>query len=292
MAGAYKYLPAGLESRLRRLAIKVRLPVEGGLQGVHRSPHHGSSVEFADYREYTHGDSPALIDWAVYARTDHYVIRRYQEETNLRGYLLLDTSESMAFRLLGPCTKLDYAATLAASIMYLLASQGDAAGLTLFNEAVVTQIPPARTLEGLRPMLLALEEIQPRGRTGLAAALHRLAEEVRSRSLVLVISDLLQDPAEILRGLQHLRHNGHEVCVLHVLDAAELDLGFENLVELRELETGARLVIQAGEIREAYRQEVLKYLDELRRGCADCLAQYRLLDTRTPVEEALHALWH
>jgi uncharacterized protein (DUF58 family) len=288
-APAYKFLPPELADRLRGLGLSVRKPVEGGLQGLHRSPHMGSSVEFADYREYTPGDPPNLIDWAVYARTDRYVIRRYQEETNLRAYLVLDTSESMAFRELGRHSKMDYACYLAASLMYILVSQADAAGLMLFSDAPGKFFPPTGTLEGLRPMLLGLEDIKPAGRSKIDAALHQLAEQVQRRSLVILISDLLQNPADIVRGLQHLHHNRHEILVLQPLDPAELALQFSGMSELRELETGERLPVQADELREAYAQEVQKFLDEIRRGCLDCLADYWLVDTRAPVEEVLHA---
>ncbi len=289
MIAPYKFLPPELADRLRGLGVTVRRPVEGALQGLHRSPHHGASVEFADYREYTRGDPPNRIDWAVYARTDRHVIRRYQEETNVRAYILLDTSESMAFREAGKLSKMDYACFLAAGLMFALISQSDSAGLTLFNDAVQKQFPPVGSLGGLRPLLLALEEIKPSGRSNIEKALHTLAEQIQRRSLVVLISDLLQNPAEIIRGIQHLQHNKHEVLVLHTLDAAEVNLNFSGFADLRELETGARLPVHADEIREAYAQEVQKYLDELRRGCLGSLADYQFMDTRTPVEEALHA---
>ena len=286
---AYKYLPPSLAERLRELGLAVRKPVEGGLQGLHRSPHHGSSVEFADYREYSRGDPPNLIDWAVYARSDRHVIRRYQEETNLRAYLLVDTSASMGFRELGLHSKLEYACFLAASLMCVLLNQADAAGLTLFNETIGQSFPPTGSLEGLRPMLLALEASKPAGRSQIDRALHHLAEKIQRRSLVIVISDLLQSPADIVRGLQHLHHNKHELLVLQTLDPAELGLSFSGLSELRDLETGARLPVHADDLREAYAEEVQKFLDEIRRGCLDCLADYHLIDTRWPVEETLHA---
>ncbi len=289
MSAAYKFLPPELADRLRGLGVTVRRPVEGAMQGLHRSPHHGASVEFSDYREYTRGDPPNRIDWAVYARTDRHVIRRYQEETNLRAYILLDTSESMAFRDAGRRSKMDYACHLAAGLMFVLINQSDAAGLTLFNDEVRKTFPPVASLGGLRPLLLGLEEIKPAGRSQIERALHTLAEQIQRRSLVILISDLLQPPADIIRGIRHLQHNQHEVLVLHVLDAAEMALNFSGFTELRELETGARLPVHADEIREAYAQEVQKYLDELRRGCLGSLADYQFMDTRTPVEEALHA---
>jgi uncharacterized protein (DUF58 family) len=283
----YKYLPPELAERLRRLGLTVRRPVEGAMQGLHRSPRHGASVEFADYREYAPGDPPGSIDWAVYARSDRYMIRRYQEETNLRGYILLDMSESMLFKEQGIHSKKDYAAFLAASLLYILVSQSDSAGLILFNDTIQKSFPAVGTVEALRPLLLALEEAESTGRSGIEKTLHAVAEQVRSRSLIILISDLLQHPGEILRGLRHLQHNGHQVVLLHVLDGAELRLTLTGRVDLRELETGARLTVDADELREAYEQEVKLYLDELRRGCADCSATYRLIETRQPLEEAL-----
>ena len=289
MTPAYKFMPPELADRLRGLSLSVRRPVEGAMQGLHRSPHHGSSVEFADYREYAPGDPPNRIDWAVFARTDRHVIRRYQEETNLRAYLLLDTSESMAFRDLGLHTKMDYACFLAAGLMFALVSQSDAAGLTLFNDSIGKSFPPVASVGGLRPLLLSLEEIKPSGRSQIGKALHHIAEQVTRRSLIILISDLLQDPTDTIRGLQHLHHNRHEIMVLQPLDPAELSLNFSGLVELRELETGDRLPVHVDDIREAYAAEVRKFLEEIRRGCGGCQAEYHLVNTRTPIEEALHA---
>ena len=289
MSATYKFLPPELADRLRGLGVNMRRPVEGALQGLHRSPHYGSSVEFADYREYAPGDPPNRIDWSVYARSDRYVIRRYQEETNVRAYVLLDTSESMAFRDAGKLSKMDYACYLAASLMFMLVGQSDAAGLTLFNDGVQKTLPPVSSMGGLRPMLQALEAVKPAGPSKIEQALHTLAEQVRRRSLIILISDLLQNPADTIRGIRHLQHNKHEVLVLHVLDAAEINLNFGGLSELRELETGARLPVHGDEVREAYAGEVRKFLDEVRRGCLGSHADYHLVDTRVPVEEMLHA---
>lgn len=286
----YKYLPANLAERLRGLGITVRRPVEGQMQGLHRSPHHGSSVEFSEYREYTPGDPVDLIDWAVYARSDRYVIRRFHEETNLRAYILLDTSESMAFRDEGPVSKMDYASYLAAGIMYVLVNQGDSAGLVTFDSGMGKVFEPVGTFDGLRPLLLWLEEIDPSGRSDIEEAVHEAAVMLRSRSLVVIISDLLQNPSQVLRGIRHLFHDGHNVMILHVMDPSELRLSFAGTAELRELETGRRMVVEVDEIRDAYGTEVGRYLDELRIGCTECLADYHLIETSNPVEESLRLL--
>jgi uncharacterized protein (DUF58 family) len=171
--------------------------------------------------------------------------------------------------------------------MYVLVNQGDAAGLVTFDQQIVKAFPPVGSFEGLRPLLLHLEEVKPTGRTDVEAALHQAAEMITRRSLVILISDLLQDPAKILRGLRHLQHDGHDLTVLHVLDPGEVRLSFAGHAELRELETHAKLVIEADELRDAYAREVDRYLAELRQGCADLPAEYHLVDTRRPVEEAL-----
>lgn len=284
----YKYLPPALADRLSAMGITVRRPVVGAQQGLHRSPNFGSSVEFAEYREYRPGDSPSLIDWAVYARSDRYMIRRFQEETNLRAYILLDTSESLLYREAGPMTKMEYACHLAAGLMYILVHQSDWVGLMTFDQKLQKIFPPVGSFEGLRPLLRHLETIVPKGRSQIETALHEAADHIQARSLVILISDLLQNPNEILRGLRHLHHDGHDLTVLHVLDSSEIHLPFDGLVELRELETGRKQVIEATEIRAAYTRAVERYLETLRRGCTECLADYFLVETKLPVEEALH----
>ena len=288
----YKYLPPELADQLRHLGLTVRRPVEGPMQGLHKSPHFGSSVEFAEYREYSPGDPPNLIDWAVFARSDRYMIRRFREETNLRAHILLDTSESLAYREFGRLSKMDYASYLAAALMYILISQGDSVGLLTFESRLGATFEPAGSLEGLRPLLLGLEDIRPAGRSHIEHAVHEVAGLLRSRSLVILISDLLEKPEDIVRGIWHLHHDGHDVLVLHVMDGGEMSLAIEGSAELRELETGARMVVEVDELREAYGREIHRYLEELRLGCAGCMATYHFVDTRAPVEETLMRIAH
>jgi len=215
------------------------------------------------------------------------VIRRFHEETNLRAHILLDTSESLAFRDEGSVSKLDCACSLAAGLMFILVNQGDTVGLTTFDNRMQTVFEPVGTFDGLKPMLLGLEALRPAGESDIEAVLHQVAGVVRSKSLVIVISDLLQEPDEVVRGLRHLYHDGHNIMVLHVLDHGELSLSFGGIAELRELESGAKLVVEVDEIKEAYRTAVNGYLDIIRRGCAECLAEHALIDTRLPIVEAL-----
>ncbi len=283
----YRCLPPELADRLAAYGITVRRPVEGPLQGLHRSPHFGASVEFAEYRAYTPGDPVGLVDWAVYARSDRYVVRRFVEETNLRAFVLVDVSESLAFRGAGPGPKLAYATRLAAAVLYVLLRQGDSGGLVLFRAGERRWLAPTGSFEGLRPMLRALDAARARGGTDVEGALGEAAERLTGRSLVVVISDLLEAPTRVLRGIQRLRHDGHEVTVFQVLDPRELRLPSGTVAELRELETGRRMAVDLDELREAYAREVQRFLEELRQGCHASGADYHLAQTTAGVEQVL-----
>ncbi len=287
---SFRYLPAALAEAVHRLGIRVRRPVRGRGEGLHRSPDFGASVEFAEYRDYTPGDPPNRIDWSVYARTDRYRVRRFQEETSLRASILLDASGSLAYRETGALTKWEYACHLAAGTMYALVRQGDLACLSVFTDQIERVFEAAGTLVGLRPMLTALEEIGPDGRTDIGRAMFAVAERTPPRSLVIVISDFLQDPADVVRGMQRLHHDGHNLILLHVMDGGERRPVFGGMVELRELETSRRLVVDLDEFRPRYEQAVEHHVEILRRACADCMGDYHLLDTREPVESALQRL--
>jgi uncharacterized protein (DUF58 family) len=282
-----KYLPARVADQIRGLGISSRRPMQGGIQGLHRSPDFGASVEFAEYRDYIEGDAPNLIDWQVFAKTDRYMIRRFQDETSLRASVLVDASASLNFRQTGPVTKFEYACSLAAGLMYLLVCQGDAAALSFFTDRVSQRYAPVASTDTLSPILLEMENIEPKGAGNIEKSLHEAAEMLKQRSLVIVISDLLQPPAQFARGIQHLQHNRHDVTVFHVLDAAEIVLPMHGLVELRDLETSEKLLIEADEIRPRYAQAVQGYLAEVSRLCTACGANYFTIDTRTPMLEAL-----
>ena len=286
-ARSFKYLPPRIADQVRGLGLSSRRPMQGGIQGLHRSPDFGASVEFAEYRDYVEGDAPNLIDWAVYAKTDRYMIRRFQDETSLRACVLVDSSASLDFRQTGPVTKFEYACSLAAGLMYLLVCQGDGAALSFFASGLTKRFESVASTETLSPILLEMEKLQPRGVGNIEKSLHEAAELLTQRSLVIVISDLLQPPVEFARGIQHLQHNRHEVTVFHVLDAAEIALPMHGLVELRDLETHEKLLIEADEIRPRYAQAIQGYLAEVSRLCTACGAHYFTVDTRTPMLEAL-----
>jgi uncharacterized protein (DUF58 family) len=286
--GVYKYLPSQLADRLRGLEIGVRKQMDGGMQGLHRSHAFGSSVEFAEYRPYVPGDPVRRIDWAVYGRTDRYVIRQFHDEVNVRAFVLLDTSESMAYRQAGRLRKLDYACYLAAGVMYLIVQQRDSAALVTFDDRVRQVHEPAASFVGLKPMLLALEGLAPDRAGNIEQALHGAAERIPGRSLIVLISDLLQDPREILCGLAHLTHDGKEVTVFHVLDPGELRLPLRGLYEVEALETHEKMVVDVTQVRERYLERLREYLDEVRTGCSNAGADYFLVDTLTDVRDALY----
>jgi uncharacterized protein (DUF58 family) len=286
-ARSFKYLPPRVADQIRGLGISSARPMQGGIQGLHRSPDFGASVEFAEYRDYIEGDAPSLIDWSVYAKTDRYMIRRFQDETSLRACVLVDASASLRYRQVGPVTKFEYACSLAAGFMYLLVGQGDAAALSFFTDRITTRFESVASTETLSPILLEMETMQAQGAGNIEKSLHEAAESLKQRSLVIIISDLLQPPAELARGIQHLQHNRHDVTVFHVLDAAEVSLPMHGLVELRDLETSEKLLVEADEIRPRYAESVKNYLSEISRVCTACGTHYFTVETRTPMLDAL-----
>ena len=286
-------------ARVDGLDLRARLIVEGFVTGKHRSPYHGFSVEFAQHRAYNPGDDLRHVDWKVYARKDRLHVKQYEEETNLRHIVALDTSGSMRYQGSAPLTKLAYGATLAAALHALMVRQRDATGLALFSEAVELYVAPKSTRSHLQVLLAALEQTTsatatPTSETGLAAALHDVAERTPRRSLVSVISDLFGsgDTVEDLAlALRHLRHRGHEVIVFHVLDAqTERRLGFDDApVRLRDLETGEEVVVRPGMARSAYRSALDAYVDALRQQCLASQIDFVSLDTERPYVDALAA---
>ena len=243
-------------SKLTRLDLTARLVVEGFLTGLHRSPYHGFSVEFAEHRQYMPGDPLRHLDWRVLAKSDRKFIKQYEEETNLRSMLLVDTSASMGYGSHG-VTKLDYARQLAAALAYLMLRQNDAVGMFAFATGRAELIPPRSTLGHARPLLLLLERLTPGGTTDFASSLHSLAERMTRRGLVILISDLLDDPERIAQAIHHFRHRKHEVLVFHVLDPQEVAFDFEREAVYVDLETGERVTTRPQELRTDYRADRL-----------------------------------
>lgn len=287
----HRCLPAALADRLQECAISPRLVPSSSGQGRHRARTNGASVEFADYRRYVPGDPPNRIDWAVYARTDRVLIRRFEDETALRVHVVLDTSESMSFSGASPITKLAYASQLAAGLLYVAVHQGDNAHLHTIDKSVTTH-GHTRSSATLPPLLSIIDGVVAAGRSTIAMALQTFAAAKPQSGLVVVISDFLEEAEGIASAVRVLRHAGHRVQLWQVLDRAELQLsmnGSDGLLELAELETGRKLLVEVDEFREAYQREAAAHLSRLRDGCASALAGYRLCETSEPVDHALRA---
>ena len=280
-----------LVGHLGRLDLVARLVVEGFLTGLHKSPYHGFSSEFAEYRQYMAGEPVSHIDWRVYAKTDRHVLKVFTEETNLRATLLLDCSASMDFT--GDPkrpTKKAYASYLAAALSYLLLRQNDAVGLVTFDEAPLAMVPARSMRKQLFQVLKVLDTLPTGSGTELGEVLHRVAERVQRRGLVLLLSDLMDDPEKIISGLKHFRHQGHEVVVFQILDPREVDLGFEGEVEFESLEEpGRRIRMEPSHLRDSYRERFDEWRSSLRRECRRQLVDLVEITTDTPFEKGLGA---
>ncbi len=284
-----RFLDPAVIARLGTMELKARTVVEGFLSGLHRSPYKGFSVEFAEYRQYIPGDDLSTLDWKVYARTDRHYVKKFEEETNLECHLLLDVSASMAYRGTAPMSKLEYGSVLAASLAFLMNRQRDATGLIAFDDQIAFRMPAGSRPGHLHALLLALERLEPGTRSDVARPLHQLAEALVKRSLVVLISDLLDDPEPVIKGLKHLRFRGTDVVVFQVLDPNELTFPFRGASRFRDLENADEVTADPASIRGAYLRELagltLTYDRELRGAGID----YVQLDTSQPLDFALLA---
>lgn len=283
---ATRFIDPKVLSRLSNMELRARSVVEGFVSGLHRSPYKGFSVEFMSYRPYIPGDDLMHLDWKLYARTDRYYVKEFEDETNTALRILLDISGSMEYAS-ADLTKREYASYLAASLAYLAIRQRDAAGITFFDEKVVENISPRSTWGHLHAILQHLETIGPGAHTEVSKPLHELAEQHRKRGFVILISDLLDDPAAIVDGLRHFRYRGHEVMVFHVMDPRELDFDFSDLVEFEDMETGEKMLVSSEAAREAYMENLERFKATLRRECGLLNIDYALLPTNQPLDFAL-----
>lgn len=274
-------------SRLGNLELVARVVVEGFLRGVHRSPYRGSSVEFSQNRPYVPGDEISRIDWRAYGKTDRLYLREYEDETNLRLTLLVDGSASMSFASQG-ISKFRYASCLGAALGQLILRQLDAVGLLVFDRDVRRWIPPRASRTHFQGVLAELEDVVPAGETSLGPVLRKAAEAIPSRGFVVLLSDLLDDPGEILRGLTRFRAARSEVVVFHVIDPAEREFPFPGWIDFRDMESaGSRQKIDARWIRETYLENFRKHLDQIRAGCIASHIDYQLVDVTTPFDVTL-----
>ncbi len=280
-----KYLDPKFITKLKSIDLRAKLVVEGFLEGLHRSPYKGSSIEFSEYRPYIPGDDPRRIDWKVYARRDRFYVKEYQEETNLKAYILLDCSGSMNYGT--PITKFEYASILAASLCFILIKQKDSVGLACFDTDIKEYIPPKSSTSHLKLLLTTLETTSPSGKTEISKALHKLAETIKKRGLVIVISDLLDSPEKILKSLKHIRHRKHEVIVFQILNPDELNFPFHGSIEVKDIETGKKLFVEAEIIKKDYIKGIKEFTEFIHSGCAEHNIDHNLLVTDTSLERAL-----
>jgi uncharacterized protein (DUF58 family) len=288
MKNAHPLLDSRMLARLQGLPLRARSTVEGYLSGVHRSPFHGFSIEFAEHREYAPGDDLRYLDWKVFGRTDKYYLKQFEDETNLVCHLLLDTSESMRYRSdAAPCSKLEYAQRAAAALAYLVLHQQDSAGLVTFDSEIRSLVRANSNPSHLKQLLHVMEGASAGRKTSIGPIFHDLAQRLRKRGIVIVLSDLFDDMEIMLTGLKHLRHRRHEVIVMHVLDPAELDFPFERITLFRGLEQLPDVLAEPRALRTAYLAEFGRYLRRLQAGCRAQAIDYVPMRTDQPLEVVL-----
>jgi uncharacterized protein (DUF58 family) len=283
---ATAYLQPEVVARAQALGIKARTIVEGLRVGDHRSPFRGYSVEFVQHRQYAPGDDIRHIDWKSYGRSERYTIKQYEQETNFLGHVLVDASGSMLYGE-GQTNKLEYAKLLAATLAYVIIHQRDSAGLAIFAEGWRARLPISGQPGHMKNVLEALEAAEPRDKTAIGPLLHELAQQIHRRGLVFLISDCFDDVDQLLLGLRHLRFEGHDVTVFHILHPDELQMPFDGMVRFEGLEERQRLLARPQLIRPAYLRALDKYLNELRAGCEADRCDYVLMDTSRPLAVAL-----
>lgn len=283
------FIDAATLMRIKNLQLRAKSVVEGFYNGLHRSPFHGFSAEFSQYREYSQGDDPRYLDWRLFARSDRYYIKQFEDETNRRCYLVVDQSKSMGYHSLD-YSKAEYARTLAATLAYYLTLQRDSVGLMTFDQQV-REFHPARHRPGhMHRLMVTLEQSEQGSGTDLHAPLEQLAGLVRKRGLIVVISDLLASLDTLRKNLSYLRTRGHEVLLLRVLDPAEVDFPFDQATMFRDPETGKNLFVDPAVARDEYQRRFTEHDEEIRNTCANLGIDFSHLQTDEPLELALFDL--
>ncbi len=281
-----KYLHPEVAAKLGNMSLRARLVVEGYIIGLHKSPYHGFSVEFAEHRAYGPGDEIRHIDWKLYGKTDRYYVKQYEEETNLRSYLIMDISKSMTYHS-KKISKLEYASYLTAALSYLMLHQKDGVGLILFDKKIQSFIPPRSTSSHLNTILSQLDQINSGEDTQLGSVLHEMADRIKKRGLVILISDLFDDFDAIIGGLKHFRYNKQEVIVFHILDRQELNFNFNTRTRFKDMETGELVTTEPWQIRNSYKDLMLEFQDKYRKQCRKRLIDYIPLFTDQDLDIAL-----
>jgi len=281
-----KFLDPKLIARLDNMSLKASLVVEGFIVGLHKSPYHGFSVEFSEHRSYTIGDEIRHIDWKLWGKTDKYFIKQFEEETNLKSYILLDQSKSMDYKS-EQVSKLEYGQILSASLAYLMLKQQDAVSLTLFDNAIKSHIPPRSKNSHLNLLLSKLENVKAESKTKISKILHETADTINKRGLIILISDLFDDPEDVISGLKHFRYKGHEVIVFHILDVQEIELDFSENICFEDMETGERIITDPRHIREEYKSAINDLCIYYKNKCRERKIDYVPIHTNQKLDIAL-----
>lgn len=282
-----KFLDPSIISKLNSLELRARLVVEGFMVGLHKSPYHGFSVEFTEHRPYMQGDGLKDIDWKVYGKTERFFIKQYEEETNLKSYILLDTSNSMKYSSGKNVSKLEYASTLVAGLTYLMIKQQDAVGLALYAEKINKYFPPKMSKAYMHEILKSLAAIKPSEKTHTAECLNEIAEKIKRRGLVIIVSDFFDDVNSILKALKHFRYQKHEVIVFQILDPFERSFAFGKDAIFRDLETLEEMTTQPYQIQKYYRDAMSEFINKIKSECLNSNIEYNLIETSAPFDKAL-----
>jgi len=282
-----KYLLPSVISKINSFELKARLIVEGFMVGLHKSPYHGFSVEFSEHRPYLQGDSIRDIDWKVFGKTEKYFIKQYEEETNLRSYILLDSSGSMRYKSEGNISKFEYASTLAAALSYLMIKQQDAAGLTLYSDKINRNFPPKASRAYLTRLLQGLAEEKASDKTRTAECLNSIADKIKRRGLVIIISDLFDEIKSVLSALKHFRYMKNEVIVFQILDPVEKSFSFGKDAIFHDIETDEEITTQPYQIQKAYREAFDEFIARIKTECLNSNIEYNLIETSVPFDKAL-----
>ncbi len=287
MPAVEQYLKPEVIRQISRLDLRAQFIVKGFMQGMHASPFQGFSVEFSEHRKYTAGDDPQDIDWLVYAKTDKYYVKKFEAETNITGYLVMDLSASMGYTYRQELNKFDYGICLAAALCYLMIHQNDPVGLVTFDEKVRDSLSPKSQRRQIGNVLSVLANLKPTGQTDIARSVTQIAAMLKHRSLVMLFTDLLTETEPVITSLRRLRHRGHDVILFHILDEAEVYFPFDGLVEFHEVESDERLQVDTNNFRADYRSQIEAFRELYRRECFQMGVDYVPLDTSMQFDKAL-----
>ncbi|MFC2134952.1 DUF58 domain-containing protein [Bacteroidota bacterium] len=282
-----KYLDPSVISKLNSIELKAKFVVEGFMVGLHKSPYHGFSVEFSEHRAYNQGDPIRNIDWKVYGKSERYFIKQYEEETNLICNVILDVSKSMDYKHKGEISKLEYGSILAASLIYLLLQQQDSVGLSLYSDKIESYLPPKSSRVYLRKLLKVLASVKPSNKTQTAQCLHTVAEKIKKRGMVIIISDFFDEPDAVISAIKHFHFQKNEVIVFQILDPVEKNFNFGRDAIFVDKETGEEMTTHPYQIQKAYQKAMTEFTEKIKGECLSFGVEYNLLDTTTPFDKAL-----